>query len=31
MDKPLPTARPVGASDAEEPATLEAAADELNL
>jgi DNA topoisomerase-1 len=29
--KPLPTARPVGASDAEEPATLEAAADELNL
>jgi DNA topoisomerase-1 len=29
--KPLPTARPVGTSDAEEPATLEAAADELNL
>lgn len=29
--KPLPTARPVGSSDAEEPATLEAAADELNL
>jgi len=29
--KPLATARPVGAGDAEEPATLEAAADELNL
>ena len=29
--KPLATARPVGSSEAEEPATLEAAADELNL